>query len=164
MEKHKDLTNNTIQDWINSDKKLSGILTEIENLTKSEEEQALIAFHRLSDEYNLPKYPDDVKDREMIQVADWHLYTPLSVYEQLGIVKFSYPIVDKKSLVLLSVYLINNKLEAYFDEQLELFLGEDELLGFGYKGQDTEVEMIPIKVGESWFDKGCIYFTKEEYL
>ena len=78
MEKHNDLTNNTIQDWINSDKKLSGILTEIENLAKSEEEQASIAFHRLSDEYNVPKYPDDVKDREMIQVADWHLYTPLA--------------------------------------------------------------------------------------
>lgn len=85
------------------DYKLSEMLSEIEAITNSEEKQAQIVFHRLAENYNLPKYPDDVQDRETIQVADFHLYNPISIYEVLGKIKF----VDKdvknlKSNVLLA--------------------------------------------------------------
>lgn len=48
------------------------------------------------------------------------------------------------------------------DDELDTYLGDDELSGFGYKGKSVDVEMIPIRNGESWFDKGCVYFIKEE--
>ncbi len=159
MEKYKEI--NPLEDWINTDYKLSQLLSEIEAIASSECEQAQIAFHRLAENYNLPKYPDDVKDRETIQVADSHLYNPISIYEVLGKIKF----VDKnlqnlKSNVLLAAYLIINNLEPFIDEELDKFLGNNQLSGFGYKGVDVDVEMIPIKVGESWFEKECEFFTK----
>ena len=154
-------SDNPIQDWIENDKKLSKILLEIEKQTNSHTEQANIAFHRLSKEYQLPKYPDDVDEREMVQVADYHLYSSISVYEQLGIIRFSdSEEKDIRSQVLMAIFLVKNKLECIFDEDLDAFLGKNELQGFGYKGEDTDVEMIPVKVGESWFDLGCTYFTK----
>ncbi|HLO72860.1 MAG TPA: hypothetical protein VK164_02905 [Flavobacterium sp.] len=160
MEKYNET--NPLENWISTDNKLSQMLSEIETVSNSEQEQAKIAFHRLAENYNLPKYPDDVQDRETIQVADFHLYNPISIYEVLGKIKF----VDKnlqnlKSNVLLAAYLIINNLEPFIDEELDEFLGNNQLSGFGYKGEDVDVEMIPIIEGESWFEKGCTFFTKE---
>lgn len=61
----------------------------------------------------------------------------------------------------MAIFLVKYKFECIFDEELEEFIGDDELHGFGYKGEDIEVEMIPIKVGESWFELECTYFTKD---
>jgi hypothetical protein len=160
MEKYNET--NPLENWINTDYKLSQLLSEIEAIASSEYEQAQIAFHRLGENYNLPKYPDDVQDRETMQVADSHLYNPISIYEVLGKIKF----VDKnlqnlKSNVLLAIYLTLNKLEPIIEDELDEFLGDNQLSGFGYKGDDVGVEMIPIKVGESWFEHGCNFFTKE---
>lgn len=162
MEEYENgLTSETITEWINSDTELNKLLTDIDTKVIEEYEKAKIAFHRLAEKYNLPKYPDDIEDRETIQVADFHLYNPISIYEVLGKIKF----VDKnlqnlKSNVLLAVYLILNKLEPFIDEELDEFIGNNQFSGFGYKGKDIDVEMIPIIKGESWFDKGCSYFTK----
>ena len=67
--------------------------------------------------YELPKYPDDIESREMIQVADYHFYDPISVYEQLGIIKFTdQKEEDIRSQVLMAIYLVKNKLELLFDD------------------------------------------------
>lgn len=89
MENLANNVQNPLQKWIDTDAKLSEILKQIESQTTCEKQQANIAFHRLCEEYGLPKYPDDIEDREMIQVADYHFYSPISVYEQLGIIRFS---------------------------------------------------------------------------
>ena len=151
-----------LEDWINSDSELSRILEKIELESKTDIERARIAFHTLAEKYSLPKYPDDVFDRETVQVADFHFYDPISLYEVLGQINFSEPSqTDIKSKVLMAVFLVKNKFEPIFDEQLDEYLGEDELFGFGYKGEDIDVEMIPVKVGESWFELGCTYFTRD---
>ena len=142
---------------------MSKILNEIETSCHSENEKARMAFHRLAETYNLSKYPDDVLNRETIQVTDFHLYEPISMYEVLAKIKFS----DKnsnnlKSNVLMAAFLMVNKFEPLIDEELEDFLGNEKLYGFGYKGEDIDVELIPIKVGESWFDFGCKLFIKNE--
>jgi hypothetical protein len=161
MEKQSNNEHNPLQEWIDTDAKLSKILKEIESQTKSYKEQATIAFHRLCEEYQLPKYPDDIESREMIQVADYHFYDPISVYEQLGLIKFTdQEEEDIRSQVLMAIYLVQNKLELIFDDKLDEFIGDDDLQGFGYKGEDIEVEMKPIKIGQSWFELGCTYFTK----
>lgn len=161
MEKQSNNEHNPLQEWIDTDAKLSEILKEIESQTKSHKEQANIAFHRLCEEYELPKYTDDIESREMIQVADYHFYDPISVYEQLGIIKFTdQKEEDIRSQVLMAIYLVKNKLELIFDDELDEFIGEADLQGFGYKGEDIEVEMKPIKIGQSWFELGFTYFTK----
>jgi hypothetical protein len=157
----KNSNKNPLQEWINSDSELNELLNDIDSKVIGEYEKAKVGFHKLSEKYNLPKYPDDVENRETIIVGDFHLYEPISMYEVLGKLKF----VDNKSEnlksnVLFAAYLIINKLEPFIDEELDEYLKNDQLIGFGYKGEDVDVLMIPIKENESWFDKGCSYFTK----
>lgn len=160
MGKHKE--NNPLQEWIDTDHELADLLTEIEAMADSEYEQAQIAFHKLAEKYQLPKYPDDVEEQEMRQFADFHLYCPESMYEVLGKIRFADPNPHNiKSNVLLAAYFMKNGLEPFIEEELDLYLGDDTLAGFGYKGEDIDVEMVPVKKGESWFDKGCTYFIKE---
>ena len=140
---------NPLLEWIISDSKLNNLLEKIDSENVSENEKAKIAFDKLSDMYKLPKYPDDIEDSN-------------SMYEVLGKIKFSSNKIEElKSNVLLAAYLIKNKLEPDISDELENHIGNGELLGFGYKGDDVNVVMIPIKKGESWFEKGCTYFTKE---
>ena len=142
---------NPLQNWINTDSELNNLLAEIDSEVFSEFEKAKIAFHKLSDKYNLPKYPDNINEK-----------APISMYEVLGKLKFVENISENlKSNVLYAAYLILNKLEPEIDDELEAYLKDEQLAGFGYKGEDVDVEMIPIKVNESWFDKGCIFFTRK---
>lgn len=155
-------SNSPLEDWINSDSELLKLLEYIDLQAETDLERAKIAFHKLAEKYSLPKYPDDIDDRETQQVADFHLYNPISMYEVLGKIKFADKNPENiKSNVLMAAYLIKNKYEPLIDDELDKYLGDDELNGFGYKGEGIDVEMIPVKQDESWFDKGCVFFTKE---
>lgn len=125
--------------------------------------KARIAFHKLIETYNLPNYTVDVINRETVQVIDFHLYKPASMYEVLAKVKFS----DKNSNNLKSnfhmvAFLMVNKFEPIIDEKLEDFLGNEKLYGFGYKGEKYCCTVISKKVNESWFDLGCKMFIKNK--
>lgn len=151
-----------LEDWINSDPKLLELLENIELEADTDIERAKIAFHKLAEMYDLPKYPDDLEERETIQIADFHFYEPISMYEVLGKIKFAdMDLLHIKSHVLMAAYLIKNKYEPLIDSELDEYLGNDMLSGFGYKGKDVDVTLIPVKVGESWQEKGCTYFIKE---
>lgn len=152
---------NPILQWIESDDDLLQFLQQIDRDGETEEERAEIAFHRLAERYNLPKYPDDVASRETIMKGDWHLYDPLSLYETLGQAKFGNKESDLKGMVLFAVYLMVNGLVANINEEVDNYIGSGTLSGYGYKGENSQVEMIPIKKGESWAEKGCTYFVKE---
>ncbi|RKS03447.1 hypothetical protein [Flavobacterium sp. 102] len=154
---------NSLPNWINSDSDLQILLENIDAQTVNEYEKASIAFDKLTELYGLPKYPEDIQSRETYQVGDFHLYNSISMYEVLGKLKFVNKSTEElKSNVLLAAYLIKNSFEPNIDDELDTYLGDDELSGFGYKGKSVDVEMIPIRNGESWFDKGCVYFIKEE--
>lgn len=162
MEKFE-LEDNFLENWVFANPQLHQLLQKIDEEGKTEKERAAMAFHKLADFFNLPKYPEDIKDRDLIQVDDYHLYEPISMYEALGNLKFANNNeADLKSNVLLAAYLVYNKLEPFIDEELDVFLGDHELGGFGYIENDINVVMIPIKKGESWFEKGCKYFTRKE--
>ena len=154
-----ELEYNFLENWILVKPLLRQLLQKIDEEGKTEKDRASMAFHKLADFFNLPKYPEDIEERDMIQVDDYHFYEPISMYEALGNLKFANSDeADIKSNVLLAAYLVYNKLEPLIDEELDKFLGDEELTGFCYKENDSEVELIPIKKGESWFDKGCKYF------
>jgi len=150
-----------LEDWMNNDPELLALLEEIDLQAETEAERARIAFHKLAEKYNLPKYPDDVNETEDIDGLD--VDAPISLYEALGKIKFVDPNPDTlKSNVLMAAYLSKNNYEPLIEEELEDYLGGDALAGLGFKGEDIDVEMIPIRKGESWFDKGCTFFVKEE--
>jgi len=36
-----------------------------------------------------------------------------------------------------------------------------KIFGIGYRNEGVKVELVFVKKGESWFDLGCKYFTRE---
>jgi hypothetical protein len=56
------MSQNLILDWFQNDEQLCRIINQISATNKSLEDQALDAFHQLSELYDLPKYPADFTD------------------------------------------------------------------------------------------------------
>lgn len=159
MEKY---SNTPLEDWMNEDPGLLELLKEIDLQGKNEIERAEIAFHKLAEKNNLLKFPSDAIESETEESDDFDSQDSTSMYEVLGSIKFANPDpANIKSNVLWAAYLVKNGFEPLIDEALEKYLGDDELAGLGFKGEGIDVEIIPIRKGESWFDKGCTLFIKE---
>lgn len=152
----------SLEEWVDSDQNLNEKTTELFESNLPVEEQAREALTYLIKNYSLPEMPLDLEDRVGVVVAGAN-YQPISIYEQIAQLKFANPENnDPRYLVLTSAYLIKHGLAIDFSDQLQAFLGKSELLGLGYRGEDIlEAELIPVKKGESWFELGCTYFTKE---
>lgn len=153
---------NQLEEWIQSDKVLADKLSELDSSGLSIHDQARKAFHYLSETYQLPKYPKELDQQDPEAMQDEYCNLPISVIEQIALLRFGEPeSTDPRYLVLKSVYLVKHKLVIDLSEELAEYLNGDELQGFGYRGEDIDVELVPVKKGESWFDKGCNFFTKE---
>ena len=71
---------------------------------------------------------------------------------------------DPRYLVMTAAYPIKRKLVIDISQDLKEYLGDDELQGLGYRGEDIlEAELVPVKKGESWSELGCRFFIKEVY-
>lgn len=152
----------SLEEWVESEEKLNQKITELYESNLSPEEQAREALRYLVEQYELPQTPLEVEDREWEDAGNsWYL--PISMFEQIAQLRFAEPEnIDPRYLVLNAAYLIKHKLVIDFSEELGNFLGDDELQGLGYRGEDIlEAELVPVKMGESWFDKGCTFFIKE---
>jgi len=147
---------------VESDQDLKQKITELYESDLSPKDQAMKALSYLAERYHLPLNPLDIKDRDWEDAGDsWYL--PISIFEQIAQLKFVEPENnDLRYLVLNSAYLIRHKLQIDMSQELGQFLGEEELQGLGYRGEDIfDAEMIPVKKGESWSDLGCTFFIKE---
>ncbi len=160
MVKHNEI--DPLQEWINTDKKLSSILVEIQEMPISVEEQAEVAFHRISEAYNIPKTPQNTdfenedNDEEEIE--------PTSVYQHLGLIRYLEPDDDPRGLVLSAIFFAKENLEVDYDlvfakAQNEGFIKE-EITGIGFLGKNYNVKIVFVKNTESWFDLGCTFFIK----
>jgi len=163
MEKHNHLTDSTIQDWINSDKNLSNFLVEIEKMSDSYKEQAEIAFNRVTEMYKLAKMPQDNIYNEDDESQDDKQYEEqTSVYEQLGLLKYLMPDEDLRGLVLNAIYFVKNGYVSDIEAIMFKKFGDNipDEVGFGFRGENTDVEIVFVLQGESWFDLGCKMYTK----
>jgi len=163
MEKHNDLTDSTIQDWINSEKDLANLLIEIEKMSDSFKEQAEITFNKVCEIYKLPKLPQDIVDNEEYETQEEDKYEgETSVYEQLGLLKYLMPNEDLRGLVLNAIYFVKNGYVTDIEEVMLKKFGDNipDEVGFGFRGENTDVEIVFVLQGESWFDLGCKMFTK----
>lgn len=152
----------SLEEWVESESKLNRKISELYESELSPEAQARELLAYLVATYKLPLTPMEVDDREWQDAGDsW--YPPISMLEQVAQLKFVEPENnDPRYLVLNAAYLIHHKLVINMAPEMGAYLGDDELQGLGYCGNDVfEAELIPIKKGESWFDKGCSFFTKE---
>ncbi len=152
----------SLEEWVESESELNQKITELYESPLSPEAQARELLAYLVATYKLPLNPMEVEDREWQDAGDFW-YVPISMLEQVAQLKFVKPENnDPRYLVLNAAYLIHHKLVIDLAPEMEDYLGDDELQGLGYRGNDVfEAELIPVKKGESWFDKSCSFFTKE---
>ncbi|WP_310556022.1 hypothetical protein [Flavobacterium sp.] len=144
MENTNPLNVDPIQEWVNSDKELSKILVEIQEMSISIEEQAEVAFHRISEMYKLPKLPDDISDDQVGKDEE----EPTSVYEQLGLLKYLNPNDDIRGLVLLAIYSVKEGFGADVSSIVsEMFTDDSDNTGIGHIGENSNVEIIIVKKG-----------------
>lgn len=155
------LTSETITNWINEDKGLQKIIQEIESKTESFDEQAELAFHLVSEYFDVSKLPADMEELEDYDVDD---EMNSCVYEQLGILKYLEPEEDLRGQVLTAIYFLkfDYRTDAAFIFEKYPSINKDEIAGIGFKGENSKVELVLVKKGQSWFDLGCIYFTRYE--
>ena len=162
MVEHNKLNDTAIQEWIDSDTTLSNLLLEIEKMSDSIKEQAEIAFHKVSEVYKVAKLPED-NDCDDYEDQDELEYTEkTSVYEQLGLLKYLEPNEDLRGLVLSAIYFVKNGYTTDIDEVMLKKFGENipNDVSVGFKGDNTNVEIVFILQGQNWVDLGCKMFTK----
>ena len=158
------LANDDIQKWIDSDKELSDLLVEIQNLNISINEQVEIAYHRISDLYGLPKMPEDIEHLNDEDTYDEE-FEQTSVYEQYGLLKFLHgEDKDLRSVLLSAIYLAKNGYVTDIDEVYKKYYSKNKLpiVGIGFKNINSSVELVFVKKDESWFDLGCKMFISYE--
>ncbi|MCO6148882.1 hypothetical protein [Flavobacterium sp. NRK1] len=150
-----------LKDWVESDPQLNNILIDIENTDLSAEEQAETMFLRVSDLYNLPKMPEDINyDNELAVDDDYELN---SVFMELGLLKILYQGEDIRTLVLLALYYVRNRINVNTDEVFKV-INSNRLkdVGIGFKGSNSYVQTLIISRGsKSWTELGCIAFIKQ---
>ena len=153
----------SLEEWVDSEPELNNKTTELFESNLSIEEQAIEANHYLVQIYGLPQTPLDVEYGE--ESDQDSSYLPISMFELVAQLKFADPENnDPRYLVMTAAYLIKHKLVIHMTQELDEYLGNDELLGLGYKGEDIlKAELVPVKKGESWTELGCRFFTKEVY-
>ncbi|WP_192346464.1 hypothetical protein [Algoriphagus sp. Y33] len=153
----------SLEEWVDSEPELNKKTTELFESDLSIEVQAREALHYLVQVYGLPLTPLDLVDREEESEGDSSC-PPISVFEQIAQLLFVDPENnDPRYLVINSAYLIKHKLTIDMTQELEEFLGKNELQGLGYRGEDIlTAELLPVKMGESWSELGCRFFIKDD--
>ncbi len=150
MEEH-----NLIQKWIDTDKRLFDTLVDIQNTEKNETKQAELAFLRIPKMYGLPTFPEDNEDGEFLS----------SVYEQLGLLNYLEPEEDIRGHVLSAIFYVKENYLVGINFVYQKKFNNEEppshFTGIGYKGDSIDVLPVFVMKGQSWFDLGCKYFTKE---
>jgi hypothetical protein len=149
----------SLEEWVDSEPELNKKTTELFESDLPIEDQARKALDYLCETYDLPQTPLEVQGKE--SENDLYYY-PISMFEQIAQLLFVDPENnDPRYLVINSAYLIKHKLAIDMNQELEEFLGKNELQGLGYRGGDIlTAELLPVKMGESWSELGCRFFIK----
>ena len=154
-----DLTQQQVMSWVNNDPELTKCLVEIQEMEISFEDQAEVAFHKLSDMFNLPKLPIDVQRIYDINEDSQEL---TSVYQMLGFLVGLSDDPDRRGHVLQAVYYIIHGYTIDVKDVIKEKFGrkKSEIVGVCFEGENSKVELVFVKKGESWLELGCNLFLK----
>lgn len=150
------MNENLIEKWINTDKKLYNLITEIESLDKSVAEKAEIAFERLSKLYSIPRMPEDIHDEEDGNKR--------SLFEEHALIKFmAAENEDPRGIVLSAAFHLLNDYQVDLLKVAEKGFGNKipEKCNIGIRGEGYYGEVVfPQKETQNWFDLGCVVMTQ----
>ena len=102
---------NQVENWINSDEKLQGLVMEIESTGKSHTRMAEMAFEKLCILYNIPRMPADVIENAEEEFEDSldDLIENRSLFEEHALIKYlSDEDTDPRGMVLSAAWNLLN--------------------------------------------------------
>ena len=147
---------NLIEKWINTDKKLYNLITEIESLDISLVEKAAIAFEKLAKLYNIPRMPEDILDDEDENKR--------SLFEEHALIKFmADENEDPRGMVLSAAFHLLNDYRVDLFQVAEKGFGKriPEICKIGIRGEGYYGEVVfPQKEAQSWTGLGCVVMTQ----
>jgi hypothetical protein len=147
---------NLVQNWIETDKNLFKLITEIESEFNSYHEQAEVAFERLSKLYNIPRMPVDVLEDEF---EDEDEFDKRSLFEEHALIKYlAKENEDPRGIVLSAAFHLLNDYRVDLFQVAEKEFGQNipakckiGIIGEGFNGE----VVFPQKESKSWFELGC---------
>jgi hypothetical protein len=151
---------NLVQNWIDTDKNLSNLITEIETEFNSYTEQAEVAFERLSKLYNIPRMPEDVAEDEFEDEDKPDGVTDKrSLFEEHALIKYlADENEDPRGIVLSAAFHLLNDYRVDIFQIAEKEFGQNipenckiGIIGEGFYGN----VFFPQKETKSWFELGC---------
>jgi hypothetical protein len=117
---------NVLIQWIENDKVLSSILSEIDEKGLSAAKSAYIAFSQVAEAYHLPQYPEDLNETIYREHEELNVEAR-SVFEELAILKYlSGPDDDIRGVTLNALYNVYNKLYLSVEEAALKYFGSYE--------------------------------------
>jgi hypothetical protein len=147
---------NLVQNWIETDKNLFKLITEIESEINSYNEQAEVAFERLSKLYNIPRMPVDVPEEEF---EDEDEFDKRSLFEEHALIKYlAEENEDPRGIVLSAAFHLLNDYRIDLFQVAEKEFGQNipEKCKIGIIGEGFNGEVVfPQKEYKSWFELGC---------
>ncbi len=135
---------NPIVDWYKKDQKLCELLVAIDRQNLAEVEAACEAFYKVSELYNLPKFPEDVCKEDKLDGFGEECRN-VSVYEQLAIVKRVHPENALRASVILAMLYVYKKFYAEINEAASEYYGTSNKIPETYYacffGKDVDVKL-----------------------
>lgn len=153
---------NVIVKWINEDKKLQDMITEIELTEKSLVEKAEEGFEKLCLNYNIPRMPENLYHDDNDESSSYE-DKKRSLFEEHAYIKYlSEGKEDPRGLVLSAAYHLLNGYQIDLEQIAKRAFGKKipkecliALRGDGYHGE----VVFPEKEGKSWTELGCVKMT-----
>jgi len=151
---------NYLENWINSDKKLSELIKKIESTDKTLSGKAEIMFEKLCVLYDIPRMPTDIKEIEFDDDDDFDEVTNYrSLFEEHALIRYiSDKNEDPLGMVLSSAFHLLNDYRVDLFQVAKKEFGQDipEECKIGIKGEGYCGEVVFLqKESISWFDLGC---------
>ena len=143
---------------------LSDILVEIQSIDDTLEEQAGIAFDRISEFFDIPKMPIDKRKYYDFYRENGIDEPPRSVFEEHALLKYLKPGDDPRGLVLSAIYHVvhNVGIDPLYAAKKAFGDNIPSPYQIGYRGEGINgVLVFPQLEDKSWTELGCISLEKE---
>jgi len=151
---------NPIQEWINNDDKLYDLIIETQSSDENPNTQAIIAFNKLCELYDIPKMPDNVITIEQNSEI---INEQRSLFEEHAILKFLAPEdEDPRGIVLSAAHnIIHENLISYYEVAKKEYNNElPDVCQIGVSGTGYDSKVIFFqKETQNWEDLGCLTIT-----
>src|SRR5687768_5789050 len=104
-------TLNPIEDWYSSDERIRRTLDQLSTSGMTVPEQAAAAFESVADEFDLPKYPENVTEDHYRRFSELGVDEPRSVFEENAILRYLEPDDDPRGLAMLALYNVHHGIQ-----------------------------------------------------